>query len=144
MAKRLRVLCAAAAVLPLALLAACSSGSSGNSPSSSASAPGAAANGKTITETGSTLLFPLFGAWQTDYNTAFPDVTITSDEPGVLTVIGATSVQVGELAAANRLVLHELTPVSGSLEEAYMSLTQDSVEYHSSEVPTELTQEVAR
>jgi ABC-2 type transport system ATP-binding protein len=74
-----------------------------------------------------------------------PEVTVTSDEPGVLTVIGATSIQVGELAAANRVVLHELTPVSGSLEEAYMSLTQDSVEYHSSEVPAELTQqEVAR
>ena len=73
-----------------------------------------------------------------------PDVTVTSDQPGVLTIIGATSVQVGELAAANRLVLHELTPVSGSLEEAYMSLTQDSVEYHSSEVPAEITQEVAR
>ncbi|WP_426594524.1 ABC transporter ATP-binding protein [Cellulomonas sp. McL0617] len=73
-----------------------------------------------------------------------PDVTVTSDEAGVLTIIGATTVQVGELAAANRLVLHELTPVSGSLEEAYMTLTQDSVEYHSSEVPTEHTQEVAR
>jgi ABC-2 type transport system ATP-binding protein len=73
-----------------------------------------------------------------------PEVTVSSDEAGVLTVIGATTVQVGELAAANNLVLHELTPVSGSLEEAYMSLTQDSVEYHSSEVPAELTQEVAR
>ena len=82
MAKRLRVMCAAAAVLPLALLAACSSGSSGNSPSSSASAPSAAANGKTITETGSTLLFPLFGSWQTDYSTDFPDVTITSGATG--------------------------------------------------------------
>ncbi len=81
MAKRLRVLCTAAAVLPLALLAACSSGSSGNSPSSPASPP-AASNGKTITETGSTLLFPLFGAWQTDYSTAFPDVTITSGATG--------------------------------------------------------------
>ncbi len=81
MAKRLRVLFAAAAVLPLALLAACSSGSASNSPSSPASAP-AASNGKTITETGSTLLFPLFGAWQTDYNTAFPDVTITSGATG--------------------------------------------------------------
>jgi ABC-2 type transport system ATP-binding protein len=71
-------------------------------------------------------------------------VTVTSDEPGVLVVTGATSAQVGELAAANRVVLHELTPVSGSLEEAYMSLTQDAVEYHSSEVPAELTQEAAR
>jgi len=73
-----------------------------------------------------------------------PDVTVNSDEAGALTITGATSIQVGELAAANRVVLHELTPVSGSLEEAYMTLTQDSVEYHSSEVPAELTQEVAR
>jgi phosphate transport system substrate-binding protein len=81
-AKRLRVLCAAAAVLPLALLAACSSGSSNSPTSSPGSAPGAASNGKTITETGSTLLFPLFGAWQTDYNTDFPNVTITSGATG--------------------------------------------------------------
>src|SRR6266571_9395749 len=73
---------AAAAVMPLALLAACSSGSSNNSSSTSPAAPGAAASGKSITETGSTLLFPLFGAWQTDYNTAFPDVTITSGATG--------------------------------------------------------------
>ena len=73
-----------------------------------------------------------------------PEVTVTSDEPGVLKIIGATTVQVGDLAAANGLTLHELTPVHGSLEEAYMTLTQDSVEYHSSEVPAELTQEVAR
>jgi len=73
-----------------------------------------------------------------------PGVTITSDEAGVLTIIGATTVQVGELAAANRVVLHELTPVAGSLEEAYMSLTQDSVEYHSAEVPAELPQEATR
>jgi phosphate transport system substrate-binding protein len=80
-AKRLRVLCAAAAVIPLTLLAACSSGSDSPSTSTSASQP-AASNGKTITETGSTLLFPLFGAWQTDYNTADPDVTITSGATG--------------------------------------------------------------
>jgi ABC-2 type transport system ATP-binding protein len=27
-------------------------------------------------------------------------------------------------------VLHELTPVTGSLEDAYLALTQDEVEYH--------------
>ena len=94
MAIRLRVLCAAAAVMPLALLAACSSSGSPNS-SSSSSAPPAASNGKTITETGSTLLFPLFGAWQTDYNTANPNVTITS---------GATGSGTGITDAATNLV----------------------------------------
>ena len=34
-------------------------------------------------------------------------------------------------------VLHELTPLPGSLEEAYMSLTSESVEYHSAALPGE-------
>jgi len=66
---------------------------------------------------------------------AAPDVTIASEEPGLLEVHGATAEAVGEVAAAGRIVLHELTPVRGSLEDAYMSLTQDAVEYHSAAVP---------
>ncbi|HEY6480171.1 MAG TPA: phosphate ABC transporter substrate-binding protein PstS [Streptosporangiaceae bacterium] len=80
-------MCAAAALAPLALLAACgSSGSTASSSSSSttSAAPAAAsgANSSTISETGSTLLFPLFGAWQTAYSTAVPTVTITSGATG--------------------------------------------------------------
>lgn len=37
--------------------------------------------------------------------------------------------RIGELAARQRLVLHELTPQLASLEEAFMELTGDSVEY---------------
>jgi len=58
-------------------------------------------------------------------------ITITTSEPGLLQVTGSTAEQIGDAAAAAHLVLHELTPVKGSLEEAYMSLTADSVEYHS-------------
>ena len=36
---------------------------------------------------------------------------------------------IGELAAAAGVVLHELSPVAGSLEDAYLALTQDEVEY---------------
>ena len=39
------------------------------------------------------------------------------------------SAAVGEVAASNGIVLHELTPLRGSLEDAYMNLTADSVEY---------------
>ncbi|GEA82411.1 ABC transporter ATP-binding protein [Cellulomonas uda] len=60
-----------------------------------------------------------------------PEVSVTSTEPGSLVVHGATAPQIGEAAAAAGVVLHELTPVQGSLEEAFMSLTQDTVEYHS-------------
>jgi phosphate transport system substrate-binding protein len=84
---RFRTICAAAALAPLALLAACgSSGStSGSSGSATASATASAASGSgstTLSETGSTLLFPLFGAWQAAYATTVPAVTITSGGTG--------------------------------------------------------------
>jgi len=37
---------------------------------------------------------------------------------------------VGDLAFDNGIRLHELTAVQASLEEAFMELTKDSVEYH--------------
>ena len=62
---------------------------------------------------------------------AGPGVTITSSTPQWLEVTGSTAQRIGEVAAAAQVVLHELTPVNASLEEAYMALTQESVEYHS-------------
>jgi ABC-2 type transport system ATP-binding protein len=44
---------------------------------------------------------------------------------------------VGELAASEGLVLHELVDVAPSLEEAFMELTRDAVEYHGATVRTE-------
>ncbi|TCO64750.1 ABC transporter ATP-binding protein [Actinocrispum wychmicini] len=52
------------------------------------------------------------------------------DEADALVVSGMDSARIGEIAAANQLVLHELSPQRGSLEEAFMQLTGDSVEYH--------------
>jgi len=54
-----------------------------------------------------------------------------SDDPAVLTVIDLPAPRIGELAAADQIVLHELTPRLASLEEAFMELTADSVEYGS-------------
>jgi len=65
---------------------------------------------------------------------AGPGVSITSARPQWLEVTGSTAQAIGEVAAAAQLVLHELTPVTGSLEDAYMALTQESVEYHSTTV----------
>ncbi|GAA1406713.1 ABC transporter ATP-binding protein [Oerskovia paurometabola] len=55
--------------------------------------------------------------------------TVTSDEPSLLQITGAEAAGIGELAAASGIVLHELTPVTSTLEEAYMLLTADAVEY---------------
>jgi ABC-2 type transport system ATP-binding protein len=65
---------------------------------------------------------------------AGPDVTVTSTEDTVLQIAGLTAAQIGEAAAHAGVILHELTPVGASLEEAYMELTRDDVEYR-----TELT-----
>jgi ABC-2 type transport system ATP-binding protein len=46
-------------------------------------------------------------------------------------VSGLDSAAIGNLAAASGLVLHELATQRASLEEAFMELTHDSVEYHS-------------
>jgi ABC-2 type transport system ATP-binding protein len=46
-----------------------------------------------------------------------------------LIVTGLPAPRIGELAAAASLVLHELTPRLPSLEEAFMEMTADSVEY---------------
>jgi ABC-2 type transport system ATP-binding protein len=53
----------------------------------------------------------------------------TNGQTEGLSVTGLEAPRIGEIAAANRIVLHELTPRLASLEEAYMELTADSVEY---------------
>ena len=60
---------------------------------------------------------------------AGPHVTVAGDEPGVLEITGLTAEQIGEAAAANGIVLHELMPLQASLEEAFMELTREDLEF---------------
>ncbi len=48
---------------------------------------------------------------------------------GSLAVTGIEIAALGELAAREGIVLHELSPQAASLEEAFMELTRDSVEF---------------
>ena len=57
------------------------------------------------------------------------DITVVALEPGLIEVHGLTAQQIGEAAAQHRIVLHELTPQQASLEEAFMDLTRDDVEF---------------
>jgi ABC-2 type transport system ATP-binding protein len=54
---------------------------------------------------------------------------VSSAETGVLEVEKLTASQVGDLAAEYGLTLHELVAQQASLEEAFMELTQDAVEF---------------
>ncbi|MGW7101261.1 ABC transporter ATP-binding protein [Streptomyces sp. NPDC054838] len=49
---------------------------------------------------------------------------------GALEIDGVGPERLGELAAQHQIVLHELSPQRASLEEAFMRMTADSVEYH--------------
>jgi ABC-2 type transport system ATP-binding protein len=54
------------------------------------------------------------------------------EDDGSLTVRGKDHKEIGELAARLSLVLYELTPQTESLEEAFMELTESSIEYRGS------------
>ena len=58
-----------------------------------------------------------------------PDVSVTSREAGLLEITGLTAAQVGDIAANAGVALHELSPVQVSLEEAFMDVTRDAVEF---------------
>jgi ABC-2 type transport system ATP-binding protein len=66
-----------------------------------------------------------------------PEVSVAVLEPSLLEVHGLTAAQIGDAAAANRLALHELTPQQASLEEAFMELTREDVEFKSAELEPE-------
>jgi ABC-2 type transport system ATP-binding protein len=68
---------------------------------------------------------------------AAPDVTVEALDPGYLEVHGLTAVQIGDLAAANGIALHELTPRQASLEEAFMDLTREEIEFKAAELVSE-------
>ncbi|UJW34107.1 ATP-binding cassette domain-containing protein [Saccharothrix sp. AJ9571] len=54
---------------------------------------------------------------------------VTADDDALI-VSDLDSAKIGEIAAQHGIVLHELSPLQGSLEQAFMQITGDSVEYH--------------
>lgn len=55
--------------------------------------------------------------------------TVVQEDDGALSVVGLKAEQIGDIAFDRHLPLHELSPQLASLEEAFMELTQDSVDY---------------
>jgi len=75
-------------------------------------------------------------------------ITVRRTAPDALELEGVTAADIGDAAARAGLALHELTPVVGSLEDAYLRLTDDDVEYRTATTDTltrpAATTEVAR
>jgi ABC-2 type transport system ATP-binding protein len=57
------------------------------------------------------------------------NVIVSSVQPSVLEVEGLSAEQIGDAAARNGLVVHELVPEKTSLEQAFMELTREETEY---------------
>lgn len=58
-------------------------------------------------------------------------VTVTAVEDG-FDVVGIDAADIGEIALARGIALTQLTPQKATLEEAFMSVTRDAVDYHGS------------
>lgn len=61
-------------------------------------------------------------------------VAVTHVAEGVMVVEGVLAAEIGDAAASRGIPLHELTPTSGTLEDAYLNLTGGDVEYKSKEI----------
>ncbi|HVA05648.1 MAG TPA: ABC transporter ATP-binding protein [Acidimicrobiales bacterium] len=55
--------------------------------------------------------------------------SVDQEDDGALSVSGLTAQEIGDLACDLRLAVHELSPQLASLEEAFMELTHDSVDF---------------
>ncbi|MCF2529184.1 ABC transporter ATP-binding protein [Yinghuangia soli] len=60
---------------------------------------------------------------------AGPGVAVAPGERGGIDVTGLASERIGRIAAEHGIAVAELTPRQASLEEAFMELTRDAVEY---------------
>jgi len=63
-------------------------------------------------------------------------------QPKALTISGLPAPDIGRIAMVNGVHLHELRPLTSTLEEAYMELTKDSIEYHTG-APDQFAQDSA-
>jgi phosphate transport system substrate-binding protein len=113
-AKPSRKVLAVAALAPVALLAAACGSSGGTGTSSSSSSPPSSSamvgpalptappsGNVSITETGSTLLFPLVSTWATDYQKNYKNVTITTGGTGSGTGITDASTGTVDIGASD-------------------------------------------
>ncbi len=71
------------------------------------------------------------------------NASVVIHDQDLLEVHNLTSAEVGTIAARQDVVLHELIPQQASLEDAFMRLTGDSVEYHTLVGDPQQSQEAA-
>ena len=147
MAKKIRLAYTAAALIPLSVLAA-ACGSSSTPPSSSSSSPAAAAmvgpalptapskTAETITETGSSLLYPLMGTWTSAYQKQFinsagaPLVTIETGSTGSGTGITDASTGTINIGASDAYLSSSDLQTYPSMENIALAISAQQINYN--------------
>lgn len=87
---------------------------------------------------------PRLGELSEQMRSAGWDVAMSEKDASTVLVHGATAEQIGDLAGRTGTFVHELTPVHASLEEAFMRMTADSVQYHAGTPTPDQTVTVSR
>jgi phosphate transport system substrate-binding protein len=127
-AKRIRLACTAAALVPLVVLAAaCSSGST--TTTSSAASTSAPKTGS-LSETGSSLLFPLFGYWTTGYQTAYPGIKLSTASTSSGTGITDAAQGLVDIGASDAYLSASDTSKYPSLENIPLAVAALMVNYN--------------
>ena len=63
--------------------------------------------------------------------------TVTPQPDGAVVVTGLDAAAIGDLAASHGIAVHALVPRQASLEDAYLDLTGESVDYHGTPAPAQ-------
>jgi len=135
----IRIAGMAAALVPLAVLAAGCGGSNPSSPSSGGSAakmvgpalPSAPAKAAaSVTETGSTLLFPLISAWASDYQKLYPQVTITTGATGSGTGIADATTGTVDIGASDAYLSPTVKAQAPTLENIALAISAQAINYN--------------
>jgi phosphate transport system substrate-binding protein len=147
-AKRFRAPLAALAIVPVAMAAAaCSSGGGGSSspsssPSSSASSgalPSApASSAVSLSETGSTLLYPLFNDWAPAYKSQYSQVTITTAGTGSGTGISDAASGTVDIGASDAYLSSGDMAKNPKLENIPLAISAQQINYNLPGVKTPL------
>ena len=74
---------------------------------------------------------------------ATADVVVARTSPDTVEVTGLSAAEIGDRAHRLGIALHELAPRQASLEEAFMEMTRDEVEFHAT-TPNAPTTESSR
>jgi phosphate transport system substrate-binding protein len=83
-----------------------------------------------LTETGSTLLFPLFGTWSTDYQKLYPQVTITTGGTGSGTGITDASTGTVSIGASDAYLSSADTAQSPGLLNIPLAISAQQINYN--------------